>query len=270
MRHIGIIGAGNIGRPLAKRFVALGHTVMVANSRGPESLRQFAQETGARAVGVEEAVASADILIIAVPVRAVHQLRDRLGSALSRVPAVVDTGNYMPLRDGPIAEIEQGQPETAWVAEQLRAPVVKAFNCITAHSLANGGKPKGTLDRIALPVAGDDPKARAIVMDLVDELGFDPFDAGSLAASWRQQSGQPAYCVDASLAELPPLLKRADREKGPINRDKSMAIVAKLPADFPQEVLVRVSRLTTGLDTWKPRSWLAMVHLGTALLRPKG
>ena len=106
---------------------------------------------------------------------------------------VIDTGNYYPTRDGRIPAIEQGQPESAWVAEQIGRPVIKAFNNIYAKSLLENGRPKGAPDRIALPVAGDPLEARAKVMRLVDELGFDPIDAGGIEESWRQQPGTPSY-----------------------------------------------------------------------------
>ena len=99
---------------------------------------------------------------------------------------MIDTGNYYPSRDGRIAAIEDGQPESAWVAEQIGRPVIKAFNNIYFKSLLENGRRKGTADRIALPVAGDPGEARAKVLRLVDELGFDPIDAGGLERSqWR-------------------------------------------------------------------------------------
>src|SRR5208282_6756191 len=97
---------------------------------------------------------------------------------------VVDTGNYYPQqRDGRIDGIEAGGTESRWVAQQLRRPVVKAFNNIYAQHLLELGQPKGTTGRIALPVAGDDPAAKAVVLRLVDELGFDGVDGGTLDES---------------------------------------------------------------------------------------
>jgi predicted dinucleotide-binding enzyme len=126
---------------------------------------------------------------------------------------IVDTGNYYPGRDGKIADIEEGTPESRWVSEQLGHPVIKAFNNIYAQHLQTRGKPAGTPDRIALPVAGDDPDAKAIVMRLVDELGFDPVDAGGLDESWRQQPGSPCYAADLDADGLRRALAEASPER---------------------------------------------------------
>jgi len=91
--------------------------------------------------------------------------------------------------------------------------VIKAFNSILATSLLAKACPKSTNDRIALPVAGDDDAAKATVLQLVDELGFDPVDAGSLDESWRQQTGAPAYCKDLPLAALERALAQAERTR---------------------------------------------------------
>ena len=129
----------------------------------------------------------------------------------ARGTPVVDTGNYYPQRDGRIAAIEDGTTESRWVSQQLGRPVIKAFNNIYAKHLMENGRPRGDSRRIALPVAGDDAAAKATVMRLVDELGFDPVDAGSLDESWRQQPGTPVYGTDHDLAGV----KRALAEASP-------------------------------------------------------
>jgi hypothetical protein len=109
----------------------------------------------------------------------------------------VDTGNYYPRhRDGKIAGIEEGLPESRWVEKQLGRRVVKAFNNIYAKHLMENGKPAGSPGRIALPVAGDDQRAKDVIIKLLDELGFDGVDAGGLDESWRQQPGTPVYTTD--------------------------------------------------------------------------
>lgn len=195
--NIGIIGAGNIGSALTRRFRAAGHNVAVANSRGPETLRDLASETGAHAVTVEEAARGRDLVVITIPEQKISGLPKDLFSGVPDDVVVVDTGNYYPRqRDGRIDGIESGMTESQWVSSQIGRPVVKAFNTIYAHHLQDFGKVKDTPGRIALPVAGDDPKAKAVVMKLIDEIGFDPIDGGTLADSWRQQPGSPVYAQD--------------------------------------------------------------------------
>lgn len=211
---IGIIGSGNIGGTLTRRLTALGHDVKVANSRGPESLRDLEQETGARAVKVEEAVQDAEIVVVTIPEKAVPQLPANLFANAADDVVVVDTGNYYPQRDGRIAAIEDdGLTESAWVARQLGRPVVKAFNNIQARHLLENGLPAGTSGRIALPVAGDDPAGKAKILQLVDDLGFDPIDAGPLAESWRQQPGTPIYGTDLTAAAAREALAAASPER---------------------------------------------------------
>lgn len=190
--RIGIIGAGNIGGTLTRRFRALGHDVAVANSRGPDSLAALAAETGARAVTTGEAVRGRDLVVVAIPLRAVADLPPGLFDAAGGA-VIVDTGNYYPGRDGRIAEIEAGTTESGWVAGRIGRPVVKAFNTIPARQLIEGGLPPGSAGRIASPVAGDDARAKETVLSLVESLGFDAVDAGTLDESWRQQPGTPVY-----------------------------------------------------------------------------
>jgi predicted dinucleotide-binding enzyme len=194
---IGIIGAGNIGGNLTRRLTALGHDVSVANSRGPETLADLQAETGATPVPIDKAADGAEIVVVSIPEKAIPSLPDDLFDDAAEGFAVIDTGNYYPQRDGRIAAIEDdGLTETGWVAEQLGVPVNKIFNNIFAQHLLDLGRPSGEPGRIALPVAGDDQAAKEKVMRLVDELGFDPVDAGSLAESWRQQPGTPVYGTD--------------------------------------------------------------------------
>jgi predicted dinucleotide-binding enzyme len=191
---IGIIGAGNIGGTLARRLTALGHQVFIANSRGPETLAALATEIGAKAVTVEEAARAGEVVLVSIPLRNIARLPIGLFDGVPESVVVVDTGNYYPRqRDGRIDPIENGDTESRWVSNQLGRPVVKVFNTIYAQHLAEFGKPKGAPDRFALPVAGDDQRAKDIIIRLLDELGFDGVDAGGLDDSWRQQPGTPVY-----------------------------------------------------------------------------
>ncbi len=207
---IGIIGSGNIGGALARHLTRLGHRVFIANSRGPASLAELAAETGAKAVTAEEAARARDIVIISVPEKAVPQLPREILAKSSAV--VIDTGNYYPSRDGRIEPIENGMTESAWVAQTLGVPVVKAFNHITSNSLATLGKPAGTPGRISISIAGDDPRAKQVVLDLIDTIGFDGVDAGTLADSWRQQPGSPSYAKDLGAPARRAALAQADHQ----------------------------------------------------------
>ena len=118
-----------------------------------------------------------------------------------------------------ISEIDNGKPESVWVSEQLGRPVVKAWNAVLSHTLSPKGAPEGASGRIAIPVAGDDARWKAIAMQLVSTCGFDTVDAGTLADSWRQQPGTPAYCTELTADELTSALSGADRKRASANRD---------------------------------------------------
>jgi len=213
---ISIIGTGNIGGTLARRFTKVGHQVSIANSRGPESLGDLAAETGAHAVTVSEAARAGDVVIVTIPQINVTKLPKDLFANVPESVVVVDTGNYYPRqRDGRIEDIEGGMTESRWVANQLGRPVVKAFNNIYAQHLLENGKPAGTPDRIALPVAGDHTRAKAVIIGLLDEIGFDGVDAGMLDESWRQQPATPVYGTDYNAAALRKALAEAKPERTP-------------------------------------------------------
>jgi predicted dinucleotide-binding enzyme len=212
--RIGVIGTGNIGGTLARHLAKLGHQVSIANSRGPDSLTAFAAEIGATPVTVVDAAKTAEVVIVSIPEKAVADLPRGLFANVPNSVVVVDTGNYYPeLRDGRIDAIERGMLDSQWVAQQLGRPVIKAFNNIYAKSLLEKGVPRGTTGRIALSVVGDQVEAKALVLGLVDDLGFDSVDGGDLDNSWRQQPGTPAYCRDLEAAALRRALAEADRSR---------------------------------------------------------
>jgi predicted dinucleotide-binding enzyme len=213
--RIGIIGAEEIGGTLTRRLTALGHHVLVANSRGPESLAELAAETGAKPVSVAEAARSGEVVIVTIPEKNISNLPHDLFAATPDSVVIVDTGNYPQPRDGRIDAIEAGTTESRWVAQQLNRPVIKAFNNIHAQHLLELGRPKGTAGRIALPVAGDDNQAKAVILQLIDELGFDGVDAGSLDESWRQQPDTPVYGTNLDAEGVRRGLSKASRERKP-------------------------------------------------------
>jgi hypothetical protein len=189
---IGIIGAGNIGGNLTRRLTALGHEVVVANSRGPQTLEDLAEETGATAALASVAAAGAELVIVTIPERAIPLLPAGILDGAAPGAPIIDTGNYYPKRDGRIAEIEDGMTESRWVSTQLGHPVIKTFNNIYAQS-----------------------EAKAVVMRLVGDLGFDPVDAGGIDDSWRQQPGTPVYGTDLDAAGVREALRQASPERPP-------------------------------------------------------
>jgi predicted dinucleotide-binding enzyme len=209
--EIGIIGSGNIGSTLAGYLIKLGHQVTIANSRGPESLTEVAETTGAKSGTAEEAAGAKDLVIIAIPAKAIGKLPVDILSASKAI--VLDAGNYYPSRDGQIPEIENGLTDSEWVAKVIGHPVIKAFNNIVAGSLASKAKPAGGVDRIALSVAGDNKEQKKAIMKLIEEIGFDAIDGGTLSESWRQQPGEPAYCQDLEKDALEAALQEADFSK---------------------------------------------------------
>jgi 8-hydroxy-5-deazaflavin:NADPH oxidoreductase len=213
---IGIIGAGHIGGTLTRRLRKLGHEVSVANSRGPETLSGLAKETGAKPVTTKEAAHAGEVVVVTIPEGEIPKLPKGLFAGVPDGVVVVDTGNYYPQqRDGKIEEIEKGMVESRWVERQLGRPVVKAFNNIYAQHLMDLGKPAGTEGRIALPVAGDDKRAKGVVIKLMDEMGFDGVDAGGLDESWRQQPGTPVYAKDFDAEGVRRALSQANPERKP-------------------------------------------------------
>lgn len=231
--NIGIIGSGEMGTCLASKFVKLGHTVSIANSRGPASLKQLTEDIGAGAATVEEATTNKNVIIVSIPQKNVPDLPKNLFKHLPKDVAVIDTGNYYPsLRDGAIPALDQNGIDSLWIQGQLGIPVVKAFNSILATSINDLGRPKGEKNRIAIAVSGDDTEAKEVVFKLVEELGFDPFDLGNIVQSWKQQPGSSIYCRDINLSALK---KRVDAmgTEWPAMRE---VIIAKRKAD---EALMR-------------------------------
>ncbi|MED4636208.1 NAD(P)-binding domain-containing protein [Peribacillus frigoritolerans] len=224
----GIIGAGTIGSIISKKLVKNGHDVKIADARGIEHLE--GKELAGTPVLIEDVMTNIEVLIISLPLTALPSIRNIIEQVGEEV-IVVDTSNYYPSRDQKIAEIENGMVESDWVSNQLGKPIIKAFNNLLAHTLENEGTPEGTSGRIAMAIAGNDVSQKQIIMDVVNELGFDTVDSGSLSDSWRQQPGTPAYCTELTKEELTKALEKANKEKAPFLRDK---VIEKLSAsNFP-------------------------------------
>jgi predicted dinucleotide-binding enzyme len=211
MTTIGIIGAGNIGSQLARLSVRNGHQVVIANSRGPETLTDLVSELGdgARAATRDEAAAAGEIVVVTVPLAAIETIP--VEPLAGKV--VIDTNNYYWERDGHIAALDDQSTTTAELLQDhlTGARVVKAFNHIGAADLTGHATPAGTPDRRALVIAGDDDDAKQTVADLIDAFGFDVVDAGPLAEGWRIQRDTPGYGPRLTADELRDALSAATR-----------------------------------------------------------
>lgn len=242
---IGILGTGYIGKTLVRELSAAGHHVKMANSRGPETIAPDVIDFGGRAVTADEAVEDVDVLILSIPLHHIPKIAAKLVN-LNADTVVIDTSNYYPMRDRRIEAIEAGEVESVWVTRQLGRPIAKAWNAIGSDSFARKGKPAGHPDRLAIPVAADRDRDRRVAMALVGDTGFDAVDAGTLAGSWRQQPGAPAYCTDLTKLEMPETLASAEKERLVVRRDLAVAAVHERMKDTKSnpnaDYLVRLNR----------------------------
>jgi predicted dinucleotide-binding enzyme len=213
MATIGFIGAGRIGGQLARLAVANGYDVVVSNSRQADTLAPLVAELGprARAATPAEAAAAGDIVVVTIPLRAIQTVP--VEPLKGKV--VIDTNNYYPQRDGRIAELDDESTTTAELLQRHLpgSKVVKAFNHIYAAELTTHGQQKGTPNRRALVIAGDDAAAKAVVADLIDRFGFDVVDAGPLKEGWRIQRDTPGYGSRRTADQLRRDLAAAQRYK---------------------------------------------------------
>lgn len=234
----GIIGAGPIGASISKKLVKNGHDVKIADARGIERLE--GKKLSGTPVGSEEVIKNIDVLILSLPFHVMPTIRNIIDKCDEKV-IVVDTSNYYPFRDNQIEEIENGMVESVWVSNQLGRSIIKAFSNQLAYTLENRGTPEGTIGRIAMAVAGNDLSQKQIIMDVVNELGFDTVDSGSLNDSWRQQPGTPAYCTELTKEELADALKKANKERAPFLRDK---VMENFSPEFSHQDIVNLNRET--------------------------
>ncbi len=193
MTTLGLIGSGNIGGTVARLAVNAGYDVVLSNSRGPETLAELVAELGpsAKAATAEQAAAAGDLVLVSVPLKAYRSVP--VEPLAGKV--VLDTNNYYPERDGVFPELEAKQTTTSELlqAHLPDAHVVKVFNNIFYKNLLSMARPAGEPDRNTLIVAGNDEAAKKAAIDFLDAIGYDAYDAGTLAESWRYERDQPAY-----------------------------------------------------------------------------
>lgn len=211
MTTLGIIGAGHIGSQVARAAVAHGYDVVIANSRGPETLASLIAELGdrARAATAAEAAAAADIAVVTIPLGRIDELPvDELAGKI-----VLDTNNYYFERDGRIEALDMGETTTSELLQRQlpTSRIAKAFNHIMARDITTDGAPAGSENRRALATAGDDADAVDFVTRFYDELGFDTVNIGPLSESWRVERDRPAYVVRQNAEELRANLAIANR-----------------------------------------------------------
>jgi 8-hydroxy-5-deazaflavin:NADPH oxidoreductase len=211
MTTFGIIGAGHIGSQVARAVIALGHDVVIANSRGPETLAELIAVLGpnARAATAQEAAEAAEVAVVTVPLKA---LRDVPVEPLAG-KIVLDTNNYYFERDGHVPELDRGETTTSELLQEHlpTSKVVKAFNHIQAHEIPTDGTPAGTPDRRALATSSNFPEAVALVTELYDAIGFDTVDVSPLSESWRIERDRPGYGVRQNREQLVENLAKAPR-----------------------------------------------------------
>jgi predicted dinucleotide-binding enzyme len=201
--QIGIIGTGRIGSTLAGLFARGGHDVEIGTRRDPEKLGDLTADLGARVSvhAIDAAARFGDVVAVAIPFGAIGELpRDAFAGKI-----VVDANNYYPDRDGHVAELDADETTSSeMLASRLAgATVVKAFNTMYYATLASAGEPEAAPDeRLAIYLAGDDPAAKRVVSDLIEQIGFTAVDTGTLAQGGRlQQPGSPIYGKDVSAAQ---------------------------------------------------------------------
>ena len=246
---VGVIGTGHIGGLLARKLTAAGHDVRVANSRGVDGVRAFADDIGATASDTREVVKGVDVVVISIPFPAVAELPKDLFDTVPHAVPVIDTGNYYPgVRDPQIPEVDAGMPESVWVSKQIGRPVIKAFNNILAHSLAEFGRPQGSPGRLAIAVAGDDMRAKQMVMGIVNDTGFDPVDGGPLHESWRQEPGTPAYCCDYDAESTRKGIAAAVKDESPKKREQLIDLYRRRGSGITDAEVVALNRSLSPLD----------------------
>jgi predicted dinucleotide-binding enzyme len=199
---IGVIGTGNMGNVIIRKLITAGHNLKIANSRGPETLKDYAIEVGAQAVAVEDTVKDVDVVFLAIPNKNLADLPKGLFEKVRQGTVVIDTLNYYPFRDGQIEDLDNGMAESEWVSKRIKYPVIKSFNTMFAHSMLRNEIHSVSGERIALPVSGDDLKSKEIVAELIESIGFNAVDIGTIAQSWTQEPGSPLYCTDLTKREI--------------------------------------------------------------------
>lgn len=245
--RIGIIGIGAVGGTLARKLVMAGHDVKVANSRGKDAVKGFANEIGAKASDLYDISNNLDVLILSVPYTAIEHLKQNALSTLSDDVIVVDTANYYPeIRGSAIKGLGNGEVESMWLAKQINHSVIKTFNTLLAESLSNRGKERGEVGRLAMQIAGDSVEQKEKVKELIEECGFDPLDIGSIEESWKMQPNSAGYCCDYTVEELI-RIKKMSKQTPKSVAEKRLYLMKHFAditgGDYTHENVIKVNRI---------------------------
>ncbi len=200
---IAIIGSGNIGTAIARLARHAGLHVTIANSRGPASIAEKALSLDVAVGTLDDAVASADVVVVAIPFFRILELSPRAFEG----KLVIDPMNFDPARDGEVADlVRAAQPAEVLRRHLPGARVIKAFSSIHAHNIETLARPSGSPTRSAVPIAGRPDEAKLEVAALLDHLGWDTVDAGDLGDTRMFDLGTPAfvlpYLTDANWASM--------------------------------------------------------------------
>jgi 8-hydroxy-5-deazaflavin:NADPH oxidoreductase len=211
MTTIGIIGAGHIGSQVARAAIGAGYDVVIANSRGPETLTDLVAELGpkARAATAAEAAAAGDFAVVSVPLNAYKDVPvEELAGKI-----VIDTNNYYFERDGHIEALDKGEQTVSGLLQEHlpTSKVAKGFNHIEFGKITEEATPTGTPNRRALGTSSNSPEVVAFVTNFFDEIGFDTVDSSPLSESWRFDRARPAYGPRLNREEFATALAEAPR-----------------------------------------------------------
>lgn len=192
LKTIGILGAGKVGTAVARRGVAAGYDVRIATAKPASELELLVSfvAPGAVAGNAADVIDQSDVVVLALPLSKYRTLDPSLFSG----KIVIDAMNYWSQTEGMLLEFEKGLSSSEVVASHLKdARLVRTFNHMGYHEIDEEARPAGDPERRAMAVAGDDAEARRLVAGFIDHIGFDPVDAGSLAAARSFDIGTPVF-----------------------------------------------------------------------------
>jgi predicted dinucleotide-binding enzyme len=189
--RLAVLGAGHVGPVIARLAIKAGHPVAIASSGDPENLALITELMipGAQARCARDAVAKADIVVLALPL---HRLGE-IDPGLLNGNLVIDAMNYWPATEGVLEAFSRGGSSEMVARRLAGSTVVKALNHIGYHELEDRARPAGAPDRRAAGVAGDDPATVATIARLIDEMGYDPVRLESLRAGRALEPGEPVF-----------------------------------------------------------------------------